>query len=48
MVELHFFRGLTQTEVAERIGIPLGTVKTRALLAKKRMRKDLGGSRELV
>lgn len=48
VVELHFFRGLTQTEVAEQIGIPLGTVKTRALLAKKRMRKYLDGCRELV
>ena len=42
IVELIYFRGLTQVEVAERIQIPLGTVKTRTLLAMKKLRQALG------
>ena len=41
VIELAFFEGLTQTEIAERTGIPLGTVKTRTLLAMKKLRKAL-------
>jgi len=41
VLELAFFEGLTQTEIAERTGIPLGTVKTRTLLAMKKLRTAL-------
>ncbi len=40
-LELAFFEGLTQSEISERTGIPLGTVKTRTLLAMKKLRKNL-------
>lgn len=40
-LELAFFEGLTQREIAERTGIPLGTVKTRTLLAMKKLRTAL-------
>ena len=39
---LAFFDGLTQSETAERLGIPLGTVKSRIRLAFKAMRQYLG------
>lgn len=41
VLELAFFQGLTQREIAETTGIPLGTVKTRTLLAMKKLRKSL-------
>ena len=41
VLELAFFGGLSQTEIAERMRTPLGTVKTRALLAMKKLRRDL-------
>ena len=37
-----FFRGMTQSEIAGQTGIPLGTVKTRSLLAMRKLRKALG------
>ena len=36
-----YFDGLSQSQVAERSGIPLGTVKSRALLGMRRMRGSL-------
>jgi RNA polymerase sigma factor (sigma-70 family) len=42
VIELMYFEGLSQSQVAERTGIPLGTVKSRAVLAMRRMRASLG------
>ncbi len=41
VLELAFFRGMTQSEIAADTGIPLGTVKTRTLLAMKKLRNAL-------
>lgn len=41
VLELAFYGGMTQSEIAEQRGIPLGTVKTRTLLAMKKLRQAL-------
>lgn len=41
-VELAYFGGLSQTEIADRTGVPLGTVKSRVRLALVTMRRELG------
>jgi RNA polymerase sigma-70 factor, ECF subfamily len=42
VLELAYFEGLSQTEMAERMGQPLGTVKTWVRAALKNLRDDLG------
>jgi RNA polymerase sigma factor (sigma-70 family) len=43
VIELMYFSGLSQSQVAERNGLPLGTVKSRTLLGMRRLRAALGG-----
>ena len=47
VLELAYFEGLSQTEIAERLSLPLGTVKTRARLALRKMRDRLDALREV-
>lgn len=49
VLELAFYGDLSQSEIAERTGTPLGTVKTRTLLAMKKLRQALNDEiRELL
>ena len=51
VIDLAYFGGLSQREISERTGVPLGTVKTRTASAYKSLRKELavqGTSREVI
>ena len=44
VLQLMYYGALTQTQVAERLGLPLGTVKSRCLLAMRKLRTALSGT----
>jgi RNA polymerase sigma-70 factor (ECF subfamily) len=51
VIDLAYFGGLSQREISERTGVPLGTVKTRTASAYKSLRKELavqGISQEII
>ena len=43
LVEMSYFQGYTQAEIAESLGIPLGTVKTRLRVALSRLKQLITG-----
>ena len=43
VIELMYFGGQSQSRISERLGLPLGTVKSRTLLGMRRLRAELMG-----
>ena len=43
VIELMYFDGLTQAKIADRLQLPLGTIKSRTLLGMRRLRTSLVG-----
>ncbi|MBW3593704.1 MAG: sigma-70 family RNA polymerase sigma factor, partial [Actinobacteria bacterium] len=48
VLELAYWGGLSQSELAERFGVPLGTVKSRTFKALRQLRLVLGAPSELA
>jgi RNA polymerase sigma-70 factor (ECF subfamily) len=48
VIELAYFGGFTQTEIASMLETPVGTVKGRMRLGLEKMRAQLGGLREVM
>ncbi len=48
VIELAYFGGFTQTEIASMLDTPIGTVKGRMRLGLEKMRAQLGGLREVM
>lgn len=46
VVRMAYYEGLSQTEISDRLGVPLGTVKTRVRLAFAKLRTTLESLRE--
>lgn len=46
VIELSFFKGLSQIEIATKIGVPVGTVKGRQRLALEKLNARLVGARQ--
>ena len=42
VIQRMYFDGMSQSQIAERTGLPLGTVKSRTLLAMRRLRASIG------
>ncbi len=42
VIQRMYFDGMSQSQIAERTGLPLGTVKSRTLLAMRRLRSQIG------
>ena len=42
VIKQMYFEGMSQSQIAERTGLPLGTVKSRTLLGMRRLRAHLG------
>ena len=45
VVELAYFEGLSCSQIAERIAIPIGTVKSRLAAGLRNLRERIGGTR---
>ncbi|WP_036536609.1 sigma-70 family RNA polymerase sigma factor [Neosynechococcus sphagnicola] len=44
-IELAYFKGLSQSEISERLGMPLGTVKSWFRLGFRKLRTELGNNK---
>ena len=47
VLDMAYFAGMTQARIAEELGIPIGTVKTRTLAAMKKLRLALSSEDEV-